>query len=222
MTETNTARITSQQLATYLVTDCKQSQRAGRSVAQTVSDAVCGGVTCVQLRMKGAPEAEFLREIESVYTAIGRRVPLIINDRVDVFEQALAAGFRVAGVHVGLHDADPIELRDRLGPTAIIGVSVRKRQDIERLQHKVDYFGIGPVHDTSTKLDVPPGIGYDRLAELTAHSAIPVVAIGGLTAIDTSHIKRAGAAGMAVVSAICAAPNPFLAARELQTAWSTQ
>ncbi len=221
MTATLTPRIDARRLATYLVTDREQCQRAGRSVAQTVSDAVCGGVTCVQLRMKDATDSEFLREIESVSTAIGRRVPLIINDRVDVFEQALATGLHVAGVHVGLHDADPIALRDRLGPTAIIGVSARKKQTIERLQHAADYFGIGPVHDTSSKHDAPPGIGFDRLAELTAHSRIPVVAIGGLTAGDTSPIKHAGAAGMAIVSAICAAPNPFLAARDLQTAWST-
>lgn len=225
-------------LATYLVTDLEQCASMGKSLSQVVAEGIAGGVSCVQLRLKGATAAEFLVQVEALAAVVPASVPLIVNDRVDVFERARAAGLPVAGVHIGLRDADPIQVRERLGGEAVIGVSVGTVADIHRLQLPmphgepdslpgatslpwVDYFGVGPVRDTFTKKDAPPGMGFDSFETLARESSLPVVAIGGLTAQDSWHVARAGGAGMAVVSAICLARDPQRAARELRDSWRT-
>lgn len=207
-------------LATYLVTDAAQCAAAGRTVAQTVQLAVRGGVTCVQLRAKEASVKEILREIEAVLAVLPPSVPLILNDRVDVYQQAVRAGLNVAGVHIGLRDGDPVAVRKLIGSEAILGLSVGSVEQIERYQHSaVDYFGIGPVRDTSTKIDAPPGMGFDAFASLVEASKLPVVAIGGMAAADTRSVVAGGGAGLALVSAICASRDPQQAAGQLRGAW---
>lgn len=193
-----------------LVTDRALSR--GRETAWVVREAVAGGATCVQLREKSADTREFLEEARAVKKALeSTGVPLIINDRVDV---ALAAG--ADGVHLGQRDMPIAEAR-RLGPPGwIIGVSAETVADaVQAERDGADYVGASPVFATPTKTDTAPPLGLEGLRAVCAAVRIPVVAIGGLHAGNAHAVRAAGAAGLAVVSAIVAAESPRAAAASL-------
>lgn len=197
----------------YLVTD--RSLSRGRPTAEIVRQAVQGGVTCVQLREKSCGTREFLEEARAVKAVLaGTGVPLIINDRLDV---ALASG--ADGVHLGQRDMPLAEAR-RLAPSGwIIGVSAESVADAVQAEREgADYVGASPVFATPTKTDTAPPLGLDGLRALCAAVRIPVVAIGGLHAGNAHDVVCAGAAGLAVVSAIVAAESPHAAAAELRRA----
>jgi len=138
-------------------------------------------------------------------------VPLIINDRLDV---ALAVG--ADGVHVGQEDMPYETARRLMGPKAIIGLSVETWNDVERAESlDCDYLGVSPVFATPTKTDTKEPWGVDGLAKIRAFSRHPLVGIGGLHAGNAEAVVLAGADGVAVVSAVCASPDPFQASREL-------
>lgn len=207
-------------LAVYLVTDEAICDAAGRTVADTARLAVAGGVTCVQVRSKSAPARDFLAQVLAVAEAVGDRVPVLVNDRVDVFLAARDAGAGVAGVHVGQSDLPALAVRRTIGADAVLGLSAATPDEIARAAaDAVDYIGIGPVYDTATKADAPAGGGIEWAAGLAARSSLPAVAIGGITAADAAPLARAGFAGAAVVSAICAAGDPAAAARTLADEW---
>lgn len=182
---------------------------------ETVAAAVRGGVTAVQLRDKQATDADLVdqgRALKAVLAGTG--VPLIVNDRVDV---ALAVG--ADGVHLGQSDAGVRAARARLGSGAIIGLSVQTPALARAVDPVlVDYVGVGPVFPTGTKPDHSTPLGFDGLALVCAASPVPVVAIGGLRSAHTGAVAAAGTQGMALVSAICAAESPELAAREVAEA----
>ncbi len=198
----------------YLVTD--RGLCGERSLEEIVVQAVQGGVACVQLREKDLSTRSFLEEATRIQALLASlKIPLIINDRVDV---ALAVG--AEGVHVGQSDM-PCELvRRLLGPSAILGLSVETWEDVERAQDQpVDYLGVSPIFETSTKTDTRGAWGLEGLARIRAYSRHPLVAIGGLNTSNLADVVRAGAEGIAVVSAICAAPDPRQAARRLSQSW---
>lgn len=183
-----------------------------RPLEQVVMQAVQGGVASVQLREKELPTRAFLEEafrLQALLAPLG--VPLIINDRVDV---ALAVG--AAGVHVGQEDMPCECVRRLLGAKAIIGLSVETWEDVVRAQDQpVDYLGVSPVFDTSTKTNTRSAWGIEGLARIRSYSRHPLVAIGGLNASNIAEVLGAGAEGIAIVSAICAAPDPQQATRDL-------
>lgn len=193
-----------------LVTDRGLSR--GRETAWIVREAVAGGATCVQLREKTADTRDFLEEARAVKAALeGTRVPLIINDRVDV---ALAAG--ADGVHLGQQDMPIADARRLAPPGWIIGVSAESVEDAVRAERDgADYVGASPVFATPTKTDTAPALGLDGLRAIRAAVVIPVVAIGGIHAGNARDVRAAGADGLAVVSAIVAADSPRAAAAEL-------
>lgn len=190
-------------LSVYLITDAALCARAG--LVETVAAALRGGVTAVQLRDKQASDADLIeqgRALKGLLTGTG--VPLIVNDRLEV-----ALAIDADGVHVGQSDGSVIEAREVLGAEAILGLSVQSRDQLQRLDPGlVDYLGVGPVFATTTKPDHSPPLGFDGLAEVCAASPLPVVAIGGLCAEHAGSVWAAGAQGMALVSAICAAADP--------------
>ena len=195
----------------YLVTD--RALARGRPLADVVRAAVAGGVTCVQLREKEASAREFAaaaRELVALLRPLG--VPLIVNDRIDV---ALAAG--ADGVHVGQQDLSVADAR-RLGPPGwIVGVSAESVADAARAERDgADYVGASPVFATPTKADHALPLGLAGLRALRAATKLPLVAIGGLHAGNARETIRAGADGLAVVSAIVAADDPRAAAAELR------
>jgi thiamine-phosphate pyrophosphorylase len=195
----------------YLVTDRPLS--LGRPIDAIVRAAVEGGVTAVQLREKECSTREFIalaRALQPILAARG--VPLLINDRVDV---ALACG--ADGVHIGQSDMDYRDARRLLGGDALIGLSVETPEQAAAAESlDCDYLGVGPIFPTATKADAAPAWGRERLAELGRTSHHKLVAIGGLNASNLADMLTLGADGIAVVSAICSAPDPRLAAAELR------
>lgn len=201
-------------LTLYLVTD--RSMLKGLEFPELLRRAASGGVTCVQLREKTATGGEFYRlalETARVLEPLG--VPLIINDRADV-----AAAVPCLGVHLGQHDLPIDAARKILGPGRVIGISVNTPEEALAAERAgADYLGASPVYLTGTKTDTDPAIGPEGLGRIAAAVRIPVVGIGGINAANAALMKSAGAAGICVVSAICAAPDPAAAARQLRTAF---
>ena len=195
----------------YLVTD--RSLARGRTSVEIVREAVAGGATCVQLREKNCGTREFLEEARAFQAALrGTGVPLVVNDRVDV---ALAVD--ADGVHLGQQDMALADAR-RLGPPGwIIGVSAECVEDAIRAEREgADYIGVSPVFATPTKTDAALPLGLEGLRQMRAAVKIPLVAIGGIHAGNAREVIRAGADGLAVVSAIVSADSPREAARQLR------
>ncbi|GAA1314894.1 thiamine phosphate synthase [Leucobacter albus] len=205
----------------YLVTDAALC--GARGVVETVRQAVDGGVTIVQLRDKLSTPAEQLTELEALAAAIDGRADLVINDRLDVAVAARERGIPVAGVHLGQGDDAVTRARAELGPDAIVGLTANTaahREAVARLAPgTVDYLGVGVIHPTTTKPDHPAPLGVSGFREFAAATALPCVAIGGVQLADIAQLRAAGAAGVAIVSALCAAPDPAAAARTLMTEW---
>ncbi|MGV8988025.1 MAG: thiamine phosphate synthase [Cypionkella sp.] len=183
---------------------------------QLVAQAVKGGATIVQLRNKTASDGEMTRiagSLVSLLAPLG--IPLIVNDRVEV---ALNSG--AAGLHIGQKDAPVAEVRRLIGPDLLLGLSIETLAQLSAMPAGVvDYIGAGPVRATATKPDHAAPIGLEGLARIVAASPVPVVAIGGLRLADVTAVKAAGAAGLALVSAIAGAADPEAAARGFALAW---
>ena len=196
-----------------LVTDSALAN--GRSLGGIVAAAVKGGVTLVQLREKTASTRAFIEQARVLKRLLAPlRVPLLINDRIDV---ALAAG--ADGAHVGQQDMPVALARQLLGPAAIIGLSITELGQVhDRDVELADYLGVGPIFAQSTKLDATPPLGLDGLAEVRRASSKPIVAIGGVSAANADAVRSAGADGIAVVSAIMGADDPRAAAAALVSA----
>lgn len=168
------------------------------------------GVTCLQVREKGSARDLYEAALRVLPLARSRRIPLIVNDRLDV-----AMAVDADGVHLGQSDLDAGAARRLWGTKKHIGVSVATLDQLRRAEAAgADHLGIGAVFPTSTKADadlVPP----PQLAELTAATRLPVVAIGGILVGNAAEVFRAGARGVAVVSAVWGAPDPAGAVRTL-------
>lgn len=197
-------------LSLYLVTD--RALCGPRGLIATIRAALEGGITALQYRAKHAALREALAEA-AILAALAREhhVPFIVNDRLD-----LALAVEADGLHVGQSDMPAALARRLLGPNKILGLSITHQADIDDLETEiVDYVGLGPVFTTATKADAPAPLGLDRFSRLRAAIALPVVAIGGIDAAQTGDVIAAGADGIAVVSAICAADDPKAASRTL-------
>lgn len=185
----------------YLVTDdgCLQ----GRALIDCVREALEGGVTLVQYRAKTASSAEMYDEALQLKALCDSfKVPLIINDRLDI---AMAVG--AAGVHLGQDDLPCAAARKLLGEDYIIGVSAHNPAEAKAaLQSGADYLGCGAVFGTATKADVKK-LGTDGLAAICKAKGLPVVGIGGVTADNYREVRAAGADGAAIVSGILAQPD---------------
>ena len=181
-------------------------------LVESCRQAAAGGVTAVQLRYKDAPAPVLLQLTETLLDALP--VPVYVNDRADV---AWLAG--AAGVHVGADDLAPVAIRSFAPPPFRIGISVGSTEEASHARsQEVDYWSVGSISATGTKLDagVPVGTaGFRSLAAL-APAGMPVIAIGGIDATTAGDVLLAGAAGIAVSSAIFGAGNIGKAARALR------
>ncbi len=206
-------------LALHLVTD----DRLPFDRLVGIVDAAAGaGVDVVQLRAKSVSARELIRQAAALSDVIDRRCLLLINDRVDVAVAARDAGARVDGVHLGQGDLPPETARRLLGSHAVIGWTAnsaehRAAASVPRYG-TIDYLGVGVIRPTSTKPDHPPALGVDGFAAFAAGTGLPCVAIGGVDVDDVAPLRAAGAAGIAVVSAICGADDPAAAARAFRSA----
>jgi thiamine-phosphate pyrophosphorylase len=198
-------------LRLYLCTD--RGLSLGRPITETVEAAIAGGVTMVQLREKDAPTGEFYaiaRKVQAVTRA--HHIPLVINDRLDI---ALAIG--AEGLHIGQSDLPLREAWRLAGDNMFIGVSASTVEEALAAEAEgADYLGVGAIYPTGSKADAGAAIGIGGFAEICAAVRIPVVGIGGINAANTAALMRAGATGIAVISAILSQPDIEAAARTLR------
>lgn len=202
-------------LQVYLVTD--RDLCLDRNLIDVVRDAVVGGVTMVQLREKNCDTGLFVKLAQDLKQLLRPyRIPLIINDRIDV-----ALAIDADGVHIGQSDM-PCEIARRLlGPNKIIGLSVENMEQVVVANElDVDYIGVSPVFSTSTKTDIAQPFGLDGLQKVSKLSKYPIVAIGGIHLNNAKDVIQNGADGLAVVSEIISAKNPTLAAQQLKELWN--
>jgi thiamine-phosphate pyrophosphorylase len=196
----------------YLVTDERLPDT--ELMARVAAAAACG-VTLVQLRDKTADTArrtELARRL--IATLAPHGISLIVNDDV---EAALASG--AAGVHLGQSDTAAATARHRLGPKAIIGLSLEHVDEVAAVDPTlIDYVAASPVFATATKSDIAPPLGLAGVQAIRARTALPLVAIGGIDASNAAAVIEAGADGVAVVSAILGAEDSGAAARALRRA----
>lgn len=197
-------------LALCLVTDPDLVPEG--ALVETVLAAVRGGVSMVQLRDKRASDDLLAGQAETLLRVLRPLgIPLVLNDRIDV-----AKGVGADGVHVGQDDDTPAIARERLGPSAIIGLSITDASQLDAAHlGPSDYYGVGPYFATSTKPGHAPPLGLDGARALIAKARRPCIAIGGIDASRAAAVRATGAAGLAVVSAICGQPDPERAARAL-------
>jgi thiamine-phosphate pyrophosphorylase len=197
-------------LTLYLVAD--QAIVAGHTLSEVVTAAVAGGVTMVQLRDKTSATEGFLKQARYLSEILHpRSIPLIINDRIDI---ALAIG--AEGVHLGSDDMPTAEARRLLGPNSIIGVSVGTVAELARVDTRsVSYVSIGPIYNTTSKINAGNPLGLEGFINLLLKIELPIVAIGGINIANASQLIKAGACGVAVISAICADSNPRRATEKL-------
>lgn len=177
-----------------------------------VRAALAGGTPAVQLRAKQSTGREMFELAASlVRETRAAGALLFVNDRVDV---ALAAG--ADGAHVGDEDLPLAAARRATPPGFLLGRSVETVEQARRAERDgADYLGVGPVFRTGSKPDAGAPIGTSRVAEIAHAARIPSVGIGGITAVNSAEVLRAGAAGVAVIRAVLGDPDPEVAARAL-------
>ena len=197
-------------LMLYAVTD--RAWTGERTLYEQIEDALCGGVTIVQLREKNMAEEDFYQEAMIVKKLCARyRVPFLINDHV-----ALACRVDADGVHVGQNDMAAGTVRAMIGPEKILGVSVQTvEQALQAEAAGADYLGVGAVFTTSTKQDACE-VSIDTLKAICEAVNIPVVAIGGINKDNIMQLAGSGIAGVALVSAIFASKDIQRECRELR------
>ena len=194
----------------HVITDTTiQSQFTHGELAEM---AIAGGADTIQFRQKAGSTRELIETARSMQAVCAEHgVSLIVNDRADI---ALAVG--AAGAHFGQNDL-PISVGRRILPAEmIIGASARTEDKIlEAISEGADYIGFGPIYQTSSKPDAERPKGLEALRRMSEIAQCPVIAIGGITAETAYEVIRAGAHGIAVISAVCGQVDPVAAARHL-------
>ncbi|MBI5854716.1 MAG: thiamine phosphate synthase [Nitrospirae bacterium] len=198
----------------YLVTD--RHQTAGRPLLTVVEQALSAGVRAVQLRERDLgtrPLLALARDMRELTARFG--AALLINDRVDL---ALAVG--ADGVHLRATSLPVQVVRRLVGPERLIGLSTHSVSDVERAETDgADFVLLGPVYETPSKREYGPPIGLAPIEAVTARCRIPVLGIGGVSAERMAELRRVGASGAAVISAILSAPRVGDATLELLAGW---
>lgn len=197
-------------LLLYAVTD--RHWLEGRTLHEVVKESLEGGVTFVQLREKKLDEEHFLEEAKDLKELCREyQVPFVINDNVDI-----AIEMDADGVHVGQSDMEAGDVRAKLGPDKMIGVSAQTvEQAVMAEQNGADYLGVGAVFPTGSKADALE-VSHDTLKAICKAVKIPVIAIGGISKENILELSGSGICGIAVISAIFAKDDIEEAARELR------
>lgn len=197
-------------LLLYAVTD--RNWLGEDTLYSQVEQALKGGATFIQLREKELSEGEFLQEAREIKQLCEKyEVPFVINDNVDI-----ALSVDADGVHVGQSDMQAGDVRAKLGPDKIIGVSAQTvEQALLAEANGADYLGVGAVFHTGSKADADD-ISHETLKAICEAVKIPVIAIGGITKENVTALSGSGICGIAVISAIFAAPDIEAATKELK------
>ncbi len=201
-------------LLLYAVTD--RHWLNGRTLYEVVKESLDGGATFIQLREKNLDQEHFLEEAKELKKLCAEyNVPFVINDNVDI-----ALEIDADGVHVGQSDMEAGDVRAKLGPDKIIGVSAQTfEQAILAEKRGADYLGVGAVFPTGSKDDAVE-VSHDTLRDICKAVNIPVIAIGGITVDNTPVLAGTGICGIAVISAIYAQENILEATKKLKNVTS--
>jgi thiamine-phosphate pyrophosphorylase len=200
-------------LALHVLTDHEWSR--GRDMLSVAAAALDGGATVIQLRDKSASTRLLIEEGLALRSLTRERgALLIVNDRVDV-----ALAVEADGAHVGQEDMPAGLARQLLGSKRILGVSAANIEEAdEAVAGGADYLGVGPIFPSPGKADAGPATGVHLLTELAERYTIPLIAIGGITAGNAAEVIRAGACGVAVITAVVYAEDITAASRLLRLA----
>lgn len=197
----------------YLITD-RNLVASGNTLISAIESALQGGVKAVQLREKDLsatellPLAQKLRELTSRHDA-----RLLINDHIDI-----ALAVHADGVHLGGHSLPTDVVRAQVGTDMLIGVSTHSIVEITTAtQLGADFVTFGPVYATPSKVVFGPPQGLSALSEACNISSLPVFALGGITLARAAEVQKAGASGIALISAIIASPDPRTSAEAFTT-----
>ena len=194
----------------YVIID--RAAAGGRDLADYAAAAIRGGADVIQLRDKSASRDALLTETARLLPftrAAG--IPFIINDHVEVARTAGADG-----VHLGQEDRPVDEARRILGPHGLIGKSTHSFEQAMAAQAEgADYIGLGPIFPTPTKPDAR-SVGTGLITQVVPHIRVPIVCIGGIDAANVGQVLEAGADCFAVIRAVCSAPDPESATRNLK------
>jgi len=196
----------------YVVLD--RTASAGRDLEEILDATLAGGCRMIQLREKEWPSGRLLPLAERLRDRCRRAgATFIVNDRVDL---ALAVG--ADGVHLGQDDLPPRAARPLLRPGMVLGRSTHSvGQAREAQADGADYIAVGSMFPTRTKPDFQL-VGPELIRAIRPETRAPLVGIGGVTRDNVAEVIRAGADGVAVISAVCGAPDPAAATREFLTA----
>ncbi|MCB2185563.1 MAG: thiamine phosphate synthase [Deltaproteobacteria bacterium] len=195
----------------HVLTDTElQSRYSHEELAELAS---AGGAGLIQFRQKQGSTRVLIETARQMQIICRRRgVRFIVNDRLDV---ALAA--EADGVHLGQDDFPLALAREILGPGKIIGGSASNLAEAKLCRASgVDYIGLGPVYPTGSKADAAPAHGLDLVGRVARELGRPIIAIGGIDAARAGAVLRAGAHGIAVISAVCCQADPTQAAARLR------
>ena len=198
-------------LLLYAVTD--RSWLNGDTLYHQVEQTLEGGATFIQLREKELDEEHFLEEAKEIKELCKKyQVPFVINDNVDI-----ALAMDADGVHVGQSDMEAGDVRAKLGPNKIIGVSAQTVEQALLAQERgADYLGVGAVFPTGSKADAQE-VSHETLKAICEAVSIPVIAIGGISTGNIMELSGKGICGIAVISAIFAQPDIKESTKELKS-----
>jgi thiamine-phosphate pyrophosphorylase len=194
----------------FLVTDRHQTN--GRPLVPLLQRVLTAGVPAIQLRERDLSAKELVtlaREVQAVMAS--RTSQLLINDRIDV-----ALALEGVGVHLRSNSLPVSVARQLLGAQRLLGISVHAVEEAVQMESQgADYIVLGPIYETPTKQMFGPPLGIHTLEKACRLVRIPIIGIGGVTAARVREMRRAGAFGVAVITAILGAANVESAAREL-------
>ena len=194
----------------YLITD--RHHTAGRSLDAVVNDALEHGVRAVQIREKDLPVRSLLTLTREIATQIKRRgARCFVNDRVDV-----CLSVPDVGIHLRSDSLPADQVRRLVGPDRLLAVSTHSFDEVQRAEQQgADFVVLGPIYDTPSKRAFGQPIGLTAIDRARSKSRLPIFAIGGITRENVGEVMGVGASGIAVISAIMAAPDVGLITREL-------
>lgn len=191
----------------YVILD--RAAAGGRELAEVLEGIIAGGGRMVQLREKTWPSGRLWPvAVRLAARCREAKVTFIVNDRVD-----LAVALEADGVHLGQEDLPPHAARPLLRPGMILGLSTHSVEQARAAQAAgADYVAIGSMFPTATKPDFEL-VGPELVRKVRPEIRAPLVGIGGITIANVGEVIRAGADGVAVISAVCAAADPAAATR---------
>ena len=196
----------------------------GRSTVGVARAALAGGASMLQWRDKARDKGEQLDDLRAIYRlCLDHDAILIVNDHADLALVLDDASPRrgLLGVHVGQKDLPLSDVRRIVPPDFVVGVSTNNPDEALQAEHDgAGYVAVGDIFGTTAKQGTRPA-SPQRLAQVKAAVHLPVIGIGGINAGNVAQVMAAGADGVAVISAVCGAPDPESAARELLAAMET-